>query len=223
MLGLRPGSEPAKPWATKAQCASLTTQPRGQPSTEIFLKHKSCCSLTLSDGFPFHLKQHLNFSPRSIFLTTDLIFPLPCLFMTLHLAGFLFVFRMGVLDRPFLSTARPLHWLFPLPRMLFPEIFPRLSSFSKSSSQLKGHVLREASPDHLPTVAPTPTPSCSHFPSCHYFVSTADFVTFRESLVGGLARVFSASQAENSFSSMQIPRTQGSRLFIIMPKAVPGT
>ena len=31
MLGLRPGSEPEKPWATKVELANLTTWPWGRP------------------------------------------------------------------------------------------------------------------------------------------------------------------------------------------------
>ena len=34
-IGLRPGSEPAKPWASEVECANLTTRQRGRPQSSL--------------------------------------------------------------------------------------------------------------------------------------------------------------------------------------------
>lgn len=47
-----------------------------------------------------------------------------------------------------------------------PPDLPKVSSFSKLRSQLKDHILKEASPDHLPKFVPHPTPS--HAVIFHY-------------------------------------------------------
>lgn len=48
----------------------------------------------------------------------------------------------------------PMHWLFPLPRMLFPQVSACVNLSSSCKSLLRRYFLREASPDYPFQVAP---------------------------------------------------------------------